>query len=146
MFIKRIYVKHSIKTPFTYPIWRWFLVFAFFHNHTMWNILTNCMKKPICWSFLCLRNYRNPLEGRFPFRVFSCAGGKFLQKKESARIFFKEPIRFHAKKQCRKNTRNGKRPWHVTLKCRTQPFHHEKFNFKSITRCWTLTGPLYWQG
>ena len=43
-------------------------------------------------------------KGRFPFRVFSCAGGKFL------RIFFKEPIRFHAKKPRRKNTRNGKRP------------------------------------
>ena len=69
-------------------------------------------------NFVCKITTDVIYKGRFPFRVFSCAGGKFLQKKfnivelffESARIFFKEPIRFHAKKPRRKNTRNGKRP------------------------------------
>ena len=35
---------------------------------------------------------------------------------ESTRVFFKEPIRFHAKKQRRKNTRNRKRPLSVQIK------------------------------
>ena len=61
--------------------------------------------------------YKNQCQGRFPFRVFSCAGGKFLF--ESARIFFKEPIRFHVKKPRRKNTRNGKRP-SVNVGCNSE--------------------------
>ena len=49
--------------------------------------------------------HRISCKGGFPFRVFSRAGGKFLRDFfncsncfESAQIFFKEPIRFHAKK------------------------------------------------
>ena len=61
-----------------------------------------CILKLLCFTLQKICNILTP-KGRFPFRVFSCAGGKFLRacsKKSSTLLnFFSNPRGYFLKNQ-----------------------------------------------